>query len=92
MSDSRRATPSGDPMLTGLLYHIWPGILPLPTASVTTLAEYNKKFTPVTQGSPQRKLWQNRPKYVASFLETMFGEDCSKLRKTNSAYSWMPEA
>ena len=40
----------------GLLFHIWPGYLPVPTASVTTLAEYNKKFTPALQGSPQRQL------------------------------------
>ena len=73
----------------GLLFHIWPGYLPVPTASVTTLAEYNKKFTPVTKDPLSANWWQNRPKYVASFLKTMFGETAQP--ENEFCYSWMPK-
>ncbi len=58
----------------GLLFHIWPGYLPVPSASVTTLEEYNKKFTPVSKDPLSANWWQNRPKYVASYLKSMFGD------------------
>ena len=73
----------------GLLYHIWPGYLPVPTASVTTLAEYNKKFTPVSKDPLSANWWQNRPKYVASFLKTMFGDAAQP--ENEFGYSWMPK-
>ena len=73
----------------GLLFHIWPGYLPVPTASVTTLAEYNKKFTPVSKDPLSANWWQNRPKYVASFLKTMFGEAAQP--ENEFCYSWMPK-
>ncbi len=73
----------------GLLFHIWPGYLPVPTASVTSLAEYNKKFTPVSKDPLSANWWQNRPKYVASFLKTMFGDAAQP--ENEFCYSWMPK-
>jgi formate dehydrogenase major subunit len=73
----------------GLLFHIWPGYLPTPTASVTTLAEYNKKFTPVSKDPLSANWWQNRPKYVVSFLKTMFGDAAQP--ENEFGYSWMPK-
>ena len=73
----------------GLLFHIWPGYLPAPTASVTTLAEYNKKFTPVSKDPLSANWWQNRPKYVASYLKTLFGDVATP--ENDFCYSWMPK-
>jgi formate dehydrogenase major subunit len=73
----------------GLLFHIWPGYLPVPTASVATLAEYNKKFTPASKDPLSANWWQNRPKYVASFLKSMFGDAATP--ENEFCYSWMPK-
>jgi len=73
----------------GLLFHIWPGYLPVPTASVTSLAEYNKKFTPVSKDPLSANWWQNRPKYVVSFLKSMFGDAATP--ENEFGYSWMPK-
>jgi formate dehydrogenase major subunit len=73
----------------GLLFHIWPGYLPTPTASVTSLAEYNKKFTPVSKDPLSANWWQNRPKYVVSFLKSMFGDAATP--ENEFGYSWMPK-
>ncbi len=73
----------------GLLFHIWPGYLPAPTASLQTLAEYNKKFTPVSKDPMSANWWQNRPKYVVSFLKSLFG-DAAKA-ENEFGYAWMPK-
>jgi formate dehydrogenase major subunit len=73
----------------GLLFHIWPGYLPVPTASVTTLAEYNKKFTPASKDPLSANWWQNRPKYVVSFLKSMFGDAATP--ENEFCYGWMPK-
>jgi formate dehydrogenase major subunit len=73
----------------GLLYHIWPGYLPSPTASVTNLAEYNKKFTPVSKDPLSANWWQNRPKYVASYLKAMFGDAAQP--ENEFCYGMMPK-
>ncbi len=74
---------------TGLLFHIWPGYLPVPTASVTSLAEYNKKFTPASKDPLSANWWQNRPKYVVSFLKSMFGDAATP--ENEFGYGWMPK-
>jgi formate dehydrogenase major subunit len=73
----------------GLLFHIWPGYLPVPTASVTTLAEYNKKFTPASKDPLSANWWQNRPKYVVSFLKSMYGDAATP--ENEFCYGWMPK-
>jgi len=72
----------------GLLYHIWPGYLPNPRAPLATLADYNKT-TPASKDPRSVNWWKNRPKYVASFLKSLFGEKATK--ENDFGYSWMPK-
>jgi formate dehydrogenase major subunit len=72
----------------GLLYHILPGYLPTPSASLAKLEEYNKKFTPVTKEPLSANWWQNRPKYVVSFLKAMYGDAAKP--ENEFGYGWLP--
>jgi formate dehydrogenase major subunit len=72
-----------------LLFHIWPGYLGTPKASLVTLADYNAKNTPKTSDPLSANWWQNKPKYMASFLKSMFGEAATK--ENDFGYSWMPK-
>ena len=72
-----------------LLFHIWPGYLPAPRASLATLADYNRKNTPHSPDPLSANWWQNRPKYVASFLKAMFGEAANA--GNDFGYSWLPK-
>jgi formate dehydrogenase major subunit len=72
----------------GLLFHIWPGYLPTPRAPLATLEDYNKT-TPASKDPRSVNWWKNRPKYVASFLKSMFGEKATK--ENDFGYSWMPK-
>jgi len=72
-----------------LLFHIWPGYLGTPNASLATLADYNDKNTPKTNDPLSANWWQNKPKYMASFLKSMFGEFATK--ENDFGYSWMPK-
>jgi len=73
----------------GLLYYIWPGYNPVPTGSVPTLADYVKKYTPVSKDPLSANWWQNRPKYVVSFLKAMFGDAANA--SNDFGYAWMPK-
>jgi formate dehydrogenase major subunit len=72
-----------------LLFHIWPGYLGTPKASLPTLAAYNKKNTPKTNDPLSANWWQHKPKYMASFLKSMFGQAATA--KNDFGYSWMPK-
>jgi formate dehydrogenase major subunit len=72
-----------------LLFHIWPGYLGTPRASLTTLAAYNKKNTPKSNDPLSANWWQNKPKYVASFLKAMFGDKATG--QNDFGYSWLPK-
>jgi formate dehydrogenase major subunit len=71
----------------GLLYHIWTGYLGTPTASLATLAAYNEKNTPKTKEKDSLNWWKNKPKYVASFLRSMYGNNMT----LEEAYQTMPK-
>ncbi len=72
-----------------LLWHILPGYLKTPRASNTTLAAYNRKWTPVSNDPLSANWWANTPKYSVSLLKSFFGE---KADKTNDfGYSWLPK-
>jgi formate dehydrogenase major subunit len=73
----------------GLLFHIWPGYLPTPAASLTTLADYQKANTPKSPDPLSANWWQNRPKYVVSFLKAMFGDAAKP--ENEFGYAWMPK-
>ncbi len=71
----------------GLLFHIWPGYLGTPTASMGSLSVYNEKRTPKTKEPKSLNWWKNFPKYSASFLRTMFGKNAT----LEEAYGMMPK-
>ena len=71
----------------GLLFHIWPGYLGAPTASLKTLKEYNEKRTPTTKEKNSLNWWKNTPKYSASFLRSMYGKNAT----LEEAYALMPK-
>jgi len=72
----------------GLLFHIIPGYLPTPRAQWVTLDDYNKT-TPATKDPRSINWWRNRPKYLVSFLKSMYGEKATK--ENGFGYSWMPK-
>jgi len=72
-----------------LLFHIWPGYLGTPTASLPSLADYNAKNTPKSHDPLSANWWQNKPKYLASFLKAMFGDKASK--ENDFGYAWLPK-
>jgi formate dehydrogenase major subunit len=72
----------------GLLYHIWPAYLPTPRAPLATIADYNKT-TPTSKDPRSVNWWKNRPKYIVSFLKSMFGDKATK--ENDFGYSWMPK-
>ncbi len=71
-----------------LLYHILPGYLPIPRAQWLTLADYNKT-TPQTKDPRSVNWWRHRPKYIVSFLKSMFGDKATK--ENDFGYSWLPK-
>ena len=72
-----------------LLWHIWPGYLKTPRASNTSLAAYNKKWTPVSQDSLSANWWQNYPKYSVSMLKSFFGGNAGS--SNDFGYDWLPK-
>ena len=73
----------------GLLFHIWTGYNPTPTASVSTLKDYNEKFTPTTREPKSVNWWGNRPKYVASYLKAIYGDNATK--ENDFGYALLPK-
>jgi formate dehydrogenase major subunit len=71
----------------GLLFHIWPGYLGTPTASLATLKAYNEKRTPTTKEKNSLNWWKNFPKYSASFMRSMYGMNATP----EDAYTIMPK-
>jgi formate dehydrogenase major subunit len=72
----------------GLLFHIIPGYLPNPRAQWASLADYNKT-TPASKDPRSVNWWKNRPKYLASFLKSMYGDKAVK--ENDLGYGWMPK-
>jgi len=72
-----------------ILFHILPGYLKTPRASLSTLTAYNKKYTPVTHDPMSANWWGNYPKYSVSLLKSFFGESASK--ENGFGYSWLPK-
>jgi formate dehydrogenase major subunit len=73
----------------GILFHIWPGYNPVPTATVVDLKKYNEKFTAKTKEPRSVNWWGNRPKYIASYLKAIYGDKATK--ENDFGYSWMPK-
>ena len=69
-----------------LLFHILPGYLPTPNAGLATLADYVAKTTPKTQDPQSANWWGNRPKYMASFLKSLY-----PAQDLDTAYAYLPK-
>jgi formate dehydrogenase major subunit len=84
----------GEPNVQGstdqaILFHILPGYLPVPQASLKTLGDYFKRITPKS-ADPRSANWQqNYPKYMVSLLKSWFGENATK--ENDFGYSWVPK-
>jgi len=70
-----------------LLFHIIPGYNPTPVTSAPTLAAYNEKFTPKTTEAKSLNWWKNRPKYIASYIRSIYGLNAT----LEEGYSLMPK-
>ena len=70
-----------------LLYHILPGYLKTPKASLPTLAAYNKAYTPTTVEPGSLNWWNNYSKYTASLLRAHYGTDVT----LDEAYRYLPK-
>ncbi len=70
----------------GLLFHILPGYIPTPSAAMQNLAEYNDKNTPATKDPQSANWWGNRPKYMASFLKSLYPE-----QDLETGYGYLPK-
>jgi formate dehydrogenase major subunit len=70
-----------------LLFHILPGYLQTPTASLPTLEAYNVKNTPTTKEPKSLNWWSNKPKYIASLLRAHYGMNAG----LEEAYSYLPK-
>jgi formate dehydrogenase major subunit len=74
-----------------LLWHILPGYLGIPKASLDTLEKYSTaKAKPHLTGAKDPKSaawWQNYPKYIASFCKAMY-----PVASADAGYSYLPKA
>ena len=70
-----------------LLFHILPGYLGTPSASLSTFARYNEAKTPKTSEPYSANWWSNFPKYSARLLRAHFGLSAD----LETQYSWLPK-
>jgi len=74
-----------------LLWHILPGYLGMPNASLDTLEKYSAaKAKPHLDGAKDpmsAAWWQNYPKYITSFLKAMYPDV-----NQSEGYRWLPKA
>ena len=72
-----------------LLFHIIPGYLPTPRATLPDLAAYIEKNTPKTNDPESANWWSNRDKYIVSLLRAFYGSNVSK--EDGFGYHLMPK-
>jgi formate dehydrogenase major subunit len=73
----------------GLLFHILPGYLPTPNASLVDLKAYIEKHTPKTKEPKSVNWWGNRGKYITSYLKAIYGNNATK--DNGFRYAWLPK-
>ncbi len=71
----------------GLLFHIWPGYIGTPRGSNPTLKAFMEARTPQTKEAKSLNWPKNTPKYIASFLRSMYGMNAT----LEEAYSYLPK-
>ena len=68
----------------GLLSTTWPGYLPVPNSKQASLDAYNTA-APKSNDPMSVNWWQNRPKYAASFLKSLYPSE-----EPAAAYGYLP--
>jgi formate dehydrogenase major subunit len=71
-----------------LLFHILPGYLSTPSPQWPQLADYLKR-RPKSSDPLSANWWQNEPKYMVSFLKSMFGDAATAAN--DFGYQWLPK-
>ncbi len=85
----------GEPNVQGstdhcILWHILPGYLPMPKASMGSFEEYTKATTPVSHDPQSANWWQHKPKYMASLLKGWRGDNATA--DNGFGYQMLPKA
>jgi formate dehydrogenase major subunit len=73
----------------GLLFHLLPGYLAVPSAELPTLEKYIEKYTPKTKDPQSANWWGNRNKYITSYLKAIYGAKATK--ENDFGYAWLPK-
>ncbi len=73
----------------GLLFHILPGYIPVPSATLVDLKTYIDKLTPKTKDPRSVNWWGNRGKYITSYLKSIYGSNATK--ENGFAYDYLPK-
>ena len=71
-----------------LLFHIIPGYMATPNTKLPKLADYLKRRAK-SNDPLSANWWQYEPKYMVSFLKSMFGEAATAAN--DFGYDWMPK-
>ena len=70
----------------GLLIHIWPGYLTVPTSNMRTFEDYKRMTTPKSNDPKSVNWWGNKPKYAASLIKSLYPED-----ELGNGYDMLPK-
>lgn len=73
----------------GLLFHILPGYMPVPSADLKDTAAYIEKHTPRSKDPQSANWWQNRNKYMISYMKAIYGAKAT--RENDFGYDWLPK-
>ena len=73
----------------GLLFHILPGYMPVPSADLKDTAAYIEKHTPKSKDPQSANWWGNRNKYLISYMKAIYGAKATK--ENDFGYAWLPK-
>jgi formate dehydrogenase major subunit len=73
----------------GVMSHLLPGYLTLPTEKEPTLAAYLEAKTPKPLRPGQLNYWQNTPSFFVSLLKAWYGNAATK--ENDFCYDWLPK-
>src|SRR4029077_9126707 len=76
----------------GGVFDIWPGYLKVPSPTDTDLSTYVKRTTPTTSKPNEwdsYNYWSNTPKFMVSFLKSLYGDAATK--ENDWAFHYMPK-
>jgi len=76
----------------GGVFDIFPGYLKIPQPTDTDLAAFNKRTTPAPSKPNEwdsYNYWSNTPKFMASFLKSLYGDSATKENDFN--YNYLPK-